>query len=118
MPNEQEVEHITSTDLDAGIEILSKTVPTLGIKLGAKGGLAINGDQTVEAKSLKVDVVDTIGAGDSFDAGFIYGFLNRYSLKDTLTIACACGSLSTRASGGVAAQANLKDLQRLGIPIK
>jgi sugar/nucleoside kinase (ribokinase family) len=53
--------------------------------------------------------IDTIGAGDSFDAGFIYGFLRGWPLDRRLAFAVACGSLSTRAAGGVDAQASIAE---------
>jgi sugar/nucleoside kinase (ribokinase family) len=56
-----------------------------------------------------VNVVDTTGAGDSFDAGFIYGYLTERSLSQSLRLACVCGSLSTRAAGGTGAQATLQE---------
>ena len=113
MPNEKEVERITRTNLTEGMQILARNIPTLAVKLGAAGATAIQAGITVRAPSLTVDVVDTIGAGDSFDAGLIYGFLKGYALQDCLSIACACGSLSTRAAGGVAAQASLQELHAL-----
>ncbi|MCX6035300.1 MAG: PfkB family carbohydrate kinase, partial [Chloroflexi bacterium] len=57
----------------------------------------------------KVDVVDTVGAGDTFDAGFLYGFLNSWGLEKSLRLAVACGSLSTRRAGGTAAQPALEE---------
>ena len=51
--------------------------------------------------------VDTIGAGDSFDAGFVYGHLQGWPVARSLAFAAACGSLSTAAAGGVAAQPSL-----------
>lgn len=60
-------------------------------------------------RGLDVAVVDTVGAGDSFDAGFIYGHLAGWDIEHALRLACACGSLSTRAAGGTAAQPTLEE---------
>ncbi len=54
-------------------------------------------------------MVDSVGAGDSFDAGFIFGFLKGWGLEKALRLAAACGSLSTRAAGGTAAQPTLAE---------
>ncbi len=53
--------------------------------------------------------VDTIGAGDGFDAGFVFGHLQGWPVGRTLALATACGSLSTRAAGGVEAQPRLDE---------
>jgi sugar/nucleoside kinase (ribokinase family) len=58
----------------------------------------------VRAGALRAAPVDTIGAGDSFDAGFVYGHLQGWPVGRSLAFAAACGSLSTRAAGGVDAQ--------------
>lgn len=109
-PNENEVQLISGVkDFEEGVEILAKQIPTLAIKLGAAGGLARQGDERAGASSLVVEVVDTTGAGDSFDAGFLYGYLNDYALAESLSLACACGSLSTRSAGGTTAQPTLAE---------
>jgi sugar/nucleoside kinase (ribokinase family) len=59
--------------------------------------------------SIPVKAVDTTGAGDSFDAGFIYGYVTGRPLLQSLRLGCVCGSLSTRAAGGTAAQATLEE---------
>jgi sugar/nucleoside kinase (ribokinase family) len=56
--------------------------------------------------------VDTVGAGDTFDAGFLVGFLKGWSLEKALALGVACGSLSTRASGGTSAQPSLDEAMR------
>ena len=56
-----------------------------------------------------VDPVDTVGAGDSFDAGVLAGLLNGLSTERALALGCACGGLSTRAAGGTAAQPTLDE---------
>jgi sugar/nucleoside kinase (ribokinase family) len=77
---------------------------TVALKLGGDGAIAVLGDELVRARAPRVDVVDTTGAGDTFDAGFVAGLLHGWSLERTLAFAVACGSLSTRAIGGVEAQ--------------
>jgi sugar/nucleoside kinase (ribokinase family) len=115
-PNKNEVLLITGEDgLAEAVDLLSRQVPILAVKLGVHGGLARRGKESVTAPILPVKVVDTTGAGDSFNAGFLFGYLNDYSLKDSLVLACACGSLSTRAAGGTAAQPTLEEaLEAIG----
>lgn len=111
-PNATEARAITGApDPQAALAALARAVPTVALKLGAAGGLARCGAETVRAPSLPGRVVDTTGAGDSFDAGFLAGWLRRLPLEHCLRLACACGSLSTRAPGGVAGQATLAEAQ-------
>ncbi|MEA2537744.1 MAG: hypothetical protein QOF11_1978 [Chloroflexota bacterium] len=84
---------------------------TLAVKHGAGGAVAMRGSweyEVAEAAVLPVELVDATGAGDSFDAGFLYGTLADWPLRDTLELAIACGSLSVRAVGGTAAQPTLE----------
>jgi sugar/nucleoside kinase (ribokinase family) len=53
--------------------------------------------------------MDTTGAGDSFNAGFLASWLAGRPLGDCLRVAGACGSLSTRAAGGTAAQPTIEE---------
>src|SRR4029079_15829439 len=57
---------------------------TVALKLGGDGAIAVLGDELVRAHVPRVDVVDTTGAGDSFDAGFVTGMLHGWSLERTL----------------------------------
>jgi sugar/nucleoside kinase (ribokinase family) len=84
--------------------ILARRGPLVVVKNGAEGALAHNGSKVITAPALKVETVDAIGAGDSFDAGWVAAVLNGMKPDRALTIAAACGSLSTRAAGGTAAQ--------------
>jgi sugar/nucleoside kinase (ribokinase family) len=105
LPNETELLAITREDsIEAGLDRLAE-IPLVAVKLGARGAIARRGSEIVHADSIPVDVVDTTGAGDSFDAGFLYGYLTERSLSQSLQLACVCGSLSTRAAGGTGAQA-------------
>jgi sugar/nucleoside kinase (ribokinase family) len=113
LPNETELLAITHADsIEAGLDRLS-TIPTVAVKLGARGAIARRGAQIVQADSIPVKVVDTTGAGDSFDAGFVYAYLAGLDLPQALRVACVCGSLSTRAAGGTAAQATLTEVRSL-----
>lgn len=78
--------------------------PTVVVKDGARGALAHTGGMTTRVGAVPVDPVDAVGAGDSFDAGFVAARLRGLDLPASLAVASACGSLSTRAHGGTAAQ--------------
>jgi sugar/nucleoside kinase (ribokinase family) len=109
LPNETELLAITREDsIEAGLDRLAE-IPIVAVKLGARGAIARCGSEIVHANSIPVNVVDTTGAGDSFDAGFLYGYLTERSLSQSLQLACVCGSLSTRAAGGTDAQATLAE---------
>ncbi len=79
--------------------------PTVVVKLGVAGALAATPDgSVVHAAAPPVDPVDTTGAGDSFNAGFLAAWLEGQPLEACLRFAVACGSLSTLAPGGTDAQ--------------
>jgi len=110
LPNQQEALSLTRTTAIAdAARKLARQTGVAAIKLGAAGALAAQGDALVRASSIPVQVVDTVGAGDSFDAGFIYGHLHDWPLDKTLRLAAVCGALSTRQPGGVAAQPDIEE---------
>ncbi|WLD93337.1 sugar kinase [Alkalihalobacillus sp. AL-G] len=85
-------------------EIIEKAktfgVSHVAIKQGDKGSCGYSNGQYVEAPPVKVNkVVDTVGAGDGFDSGFIYGLLNNWDLKKTLHVANLIGSMVVSVSG-------------------
>lgn len=69
-------------------------------KLGKKGSIAYAEGNYYQAASYQVKAVDTTGAGDSFNAGFIYGFLKGKEIKDCLKCGNGCGAMSVTALGG------------------
>ena len=83
------------------------------VKLGAAGALVVRGGEALRLPADRAQVVDTTGAGDSFDAGYICGLLAGRPLAETLALAVACGTLSTRAIGGVDGQATLEEAEAL-----
>jgi sugar/nucleoside kinase (ribokinase family) len=110
MPNQTEALSITkASDAGTAARQLAQLAETVVVKLGADGALACCQKGIVRSSAPKIEVVDTVGAGDSFDAGFLYGYLNHWELKESLRLACICGALSTRQAGGTNGQPNLKE---------
>lgn len=115
LPNEAEASAIASAlvgrlvDTTEALELLLEHVPTVALKRGGDGALAAHGNERTTAAPLPITFVDAVGAGDSFDAGFIAARLLGWSLVDSLKLGIACGSLSTRAAGGTAAQPTLAE---------
>ena len=110
LPNENEAQAMTGAgSVEDAVDKLRQKCGTLAMKLGAQGALACRGVETARVSAFKLQVVDTIGAGDSFDAGFLYGYLNGWSLEKALSLAAACGSLSTCSAGGTVAQPTLEE---------
>ena len=105
-----------AADVAGAVQVLAGWVSIVAVKLGAQGALARSSDHVVRAAALRTQIADTVGAGDSFDAGFIYGYLNGWPLDASLKLAVACGSLSTRAFGGTDAQPTLPEaMQAAGL---
>ena len=73
-------------------------------KLGAQGALALDAGAPVRVPAFPVTPVDTTGAGDSFNAGFLEAWLRGRPLVECLARGAACGALSTRGAGGTATQ--------------
>jgi len=111
MINDTEVKAISGIpELEAAITKIAKQVPIVVVKLGKDGAIVKSGKEPIRRQvALPVDVIDTVGAGDTFDAGFVYGFLNQWDLETILKLAVVCGSLSTRKAGGTVAQAELSE---------
>lgn len=100
LPNDREALAITGvTDVEQAVRELAR-VTTPVIKCGADGALAVEG--RIPASPARV--VDTVGAGDSFNAGFLAARARGLSLPQSMAVASRAGTLSTRAAGGTAAQ--------------
>ncbi|MBQ7486374.1 MAG: carbohydrate kinase family protein [Clostridia bacterium] len=70
------------------------------IKLGSRGSLACRSGRILEVPAFRVEAVDTTGAGDSFNAGFISAYLRGENTEICLMTGNACGALSVTAMGG------------------
>ncbi len=99
--NQKEALQLTGEkNIESALERLAEFTPTVVIKLGADGAVAQRNKEHVHAPGIPTDVVDTTGAGDNFNCGFLYGLLHNYSLEDCLRCGNFCGSRSTTAYGG------------------
>jgi sugar/nucleoside kinase (ribokinase family) len=104
LPNEREVRKAAGlADLEAAIRKLSAMVPLLVVKLGREGALAQRGSERFMSSAITVESVDPVGAGDSFDAGFLHEYLRGGDLPACLAAGNLAGAFSTTRPGGVEA---------------
>ena len=114
LPNLQELLHITkASNLEEGIlAIHNLGVRLVAVKLGESGACVSDGNQLYRCEVTPVTGGDSIGAGDSFDAGFLTGWLSGDSLENCLRLGCGCGRSVAGAIGGLAGQPNWETLQK------
>lgn len=104
LPNEREACRLAETDdLEAAVSKLSECVPLLVVKLGPQGAMALRGKQRVVIPAKPVTPIDTVGAGDSFDAGFLHQYVRGADLEACLKSGNLVGALSTTRAGGTEA---------------
>ena len=110
LPNAMEATRSAHTsDLEGAVRALAARARLVVVKNGDRGALAGEGDTVYRVDGMLTQAVDTTGAGDSFDAGFLAAWLNGEPVDRALAVANACGSLSTRALGGVNAQPTMDE---------
>ena len=103
-PNASEALQLTgAATVESALAQLSTLTPLVIVKCGADGVIAQTGADVARAPGISVDVFDTTGAGDCFNAGFLYGHLRGMPLETSLRCGNICGGLSTTARGGAAA---------------
>ena len=104
MPNEAEACRMTGTnDVEAAAEALARQVPLVTIKCGSRGALIRCKGKRWLVPAKRVTPVDTIGAGDSFNAGFLEAFLRGCSPTECAEQGNRVAALSTQRAGGIAA---------------
>lgn len=104
LPNEAEACRIARRDtVEKALQVLSERVPCIAAKCGARGALVQTGKELFRVSSVTVHPVDTIGAGDSFDAGFLYAYLRGLNPRECAAAGNITGALSTLRPGGTEA---------------
>jgi len=104
LPNEREARRIVGADdLEIAVAQLAAIVPVVVVKLGAQGAMAQRGPERFVSPAVGVNVVDAVGAGDSFDAGFLHQYVRGADLSACLASGNLAGALSTTRPGGTEA---------------
>lgn len=104
LPNEREACKIAQVeDVHGAAEVLSQKVPVLVIKRGSQGAIARVSRESYVAFPPVVNVADAVGAGDSFDAGFLHQFIRGAKVGECLKFGNIVGALSVTLPGGTEA---------------
>ncbi|MPY88204.1 MAG: carbohydrate kinase [Luteitalea sp.] len=111
LPNEVELAAVTgcANHLE-GLRKLDNGRTVSIAKLGPNGCLTLRDGKALHVAAFPVECVDSTGAGDSFNAGFLHAWLRDRALRECLRYAAACGALSTRALGGIDGQPDASQL--------
>jgi len=112
--NEMEAKALTgSTRPASAAKALADKVTLAVVKAGDQGAFAATKSGDWSASSYPVEAVDTTGAGDTFDAAFIDGWLDGHRVHEILAYACAAGAISTEKRGGYDGQPTRREALRL-----
>lgn len=105
LPNESELAQFTGCgSIKEGLNAIKPFCKVVVVKNGVKGAVIWDGETlATQPAFLNSKVVDAIGAGDSFNSGFIYKFTRQKSLSECLEFAALTGAINTTAAGGTAA---------------
>ncbi|TAM24192.1 MAG: sugar kinase [Rhodanobacter sp.] len=114
LPNQSEALAITDTAMpDDALSALDNGITRTVIKLGACGAATRENGKTLFAPGFTVKAIDTTGAGDSFNSGFLHAWLRDWPPLDCLRWGNACGALSTRGIGGTTAQGSADEARAM-----
>ena len=104
LPNEEEIMRIAGKPtLEEALDFMAPRVPLIVVKCGSKGAVVQQGNKRNWVSPVRVEAVDTIGAGDSFNAGFLSFYLKGEDPLRAAAMGNVTGALSTLRSGGTEA---------------
>ncbi len=114
-PNEDEARFFTGEEEPEKMArvFLEKGVKNVVLKLGGKGCLLMNNDETIFMPAHSINVVDATGAGDNFMAGFVSELIRGSDVRDALAFANACGAICTTAVGTGTALQNREQVLKM-----
>ena len=114
-PNESELLKLTGKDsIDTALKVIGGYGKFILVKKGKQGSLLSYNNKLVNGKAfLNDNVVDAIGAGDSFNAGFIFKFIQGLPPEDCQTFGNLIGAISTTGAGGIAAFSNYDETMKI-----
>lgn len=112
LPNEKEALNISGCKtVDGALEELGAYSQVVVIKRGGQGATCLADGEIIRTGIYRVEPVDTTGAGDSFNAGFLYEWLQGSDIRQCLATGTACGALATTKMGGTTASPTKKELR-------
>jgi len=113
LPNDQELMQLTATSsVDDALDKLRAYKTVTVVKMGTEGAVMQAGGERTSLPAWHVpDFADAIGAGDSFNAGFIHSWLNDKPLEECLSFGNLTAAVSTTAYGGTAAIRSLDQVR-------
>ncbi|MBN2410199.1 carbohydrate kinase family protein [candidate division KSB1 bacterium] len=116
LPNESEALNLTKkSSIEAALDYLADIGNIIVIKEGVKGSISKSGQNISKVPAfLNENVVDAIGAGDSFNSGFIFKFIQGCSIEECQTFGNLTGAVSTTQAGGTTAFTNFDDVMQIG----
>jgi len=117
LPNIEELKNITKKKSQSdAIDSIKNRANIIVVKKGTEGATIISADEMFEQPAfINNDFADAIGAGDSFDAGFISSFLQKKSLKECARFGAVCGAINTTKKGGTTAFNDLNTVKRIAL---
>ncbi|RLF23639.1 MAG: hypothetical protein DRN15_05510 [Thermoprotei archaeon] len=93
-------------------EVANVGIELFGLKMGAKGALLYDGEKAVFMEPYQVEVKDTVGAGDAWNAGIIYGYLRKLDLEDMLRLANAVAAIKCMHVGAITGLPTIEEVER------
>ena len=114
LPNEAELLALTGTNsIDKAVDTVKPYINIMAVKMGSKGSRGVTKSEDITVKPyLNKKVVDAIGAGDSFNSGFITKFLENKPLRECLQYGNLTGAVNTTAAGGTGAFKSLEAFKK------
>ncbi|WP_417444357.1 carbohydrate kinase family protein [Joostella sp.] len=113
MPNKEEIFALTKKNtIKEAVSCIEEYANIIVVKMGEEGSIAFKNKEEYKATVFNnPELVDSIGAGDSFNAGFIKKYIEKAPLKECLRVGNLMGALNTTAAGGTTAFTNLESIK-------
>ena len=113
LPSRDEAKALTGIDdpIEAGRRLISMGPEMAIIKMGSEGAVAVTREETIYEPAYIVSEVDPTGAGDVYDAAFIYGLLKDWSLERTLEFAGAAGAIKVTKFGPMSCPSSTREIE-------
>ena len=102
--------------IESAVNSIKNHTNTIAVKNSVDGAAAFYKNEVVQQPAfINHDFADAVGAGDSFDAGFIKQFISDSSLKECAEFGAICGAINTTAHGGTTAFKSLKTVKKIAL---